>query len=197
MKHLVFLIFISFISCHKNENNPSTGATTQITTKSDTINKVAVLKLNYLTYSFLGGYELEFPDTNSFTLHTNIYPAGDFGSIDISYQEFDELIFDGTIIWSGTGQQTFPQTITPAADYFSIPIDYPMPDTSLFIKVLDDPYFFNVGFHSQLWDSINNLSILHEYRTNNPGSEINLLKYTPSVGVGNPTEWYWYVILKN
>jgi len=196
MKFLtLFILVLPFLSCQK-EGTPTTTYT-EYNIEKDTVNKVLILKLRYLDYSFVGGYELEFPDTNSFTLNTNYYSPGDFGSVNVYYQEFNELLFDGTIIWMGTGQQTFPQTIIDSNNFESIPINYPLPDTNSFVKLLDDTYNIDVGFHSQLWDAINNLKIVHQYRYNSPNSNINLLKYTPSVGSGNPEDWYWYVFLKN
>ena len=51
--------------------------------------------------------------------------------------------------------------------------------------------------HQSIWAAIDNLETVKNYRESNPEVKISLFLYTPSVGIGNPEEWDWFVILKN
>jgi len=63
------------------------------------------------------------------------------------------------------------------------------PDDSRFQKIFSELPFD----YSKIWKSISNLCIVAEYLKNN--KKIGLLLYTPSVGVGDPHDWDWYVIM--
>jgi len=197
MKYLSILVLLVFISCSKEK---PIVADDDVTINSsipvDSTNKVLVLKLKYLNFEFVGGYELEFPDTTSFTVSRNYYPPGDFGSINIFYNEFNSPLFDGTIHWMGLGHQTFPESIINAQEFFSLSSAYPMPNDSLFNDLSVSTSLF-ANTRNDIWNAIDNLLVTFKYRKSNPNSVINILKYTPSVSIGNPADWYWIVILKN
>ena len=58
-------------------------------------------------------------------------------------------------------------------------------------------YYPDTIDYSSIWNSISNLEIVNNYLNTNPNGKINLFLYTPSVGIGNPADWDWYIILKN
>ena len=99
MRKLILLVLLvcTLISCDSNDD----------TTDPNTQNKVALLKIDYLTNVFEAGKETEFVQNASFTISSTYNPPGDFGSIQLYYQELDEKIFDGTIIWLGSGKGRF------------------------------------------------------------------------------------------
>ena len=180
---------ISFlISCEKNRE-PEIENTT---------NKVVLLKVDFLTNVFEGGKELNFSPSCSFTISSTFYPPGDFGSVQLFYSELNEMLFDGTIIWMGTGQISYP-SIDTASSFSTTNNSIHIPNTNLFEKVMYDQnaYYPDTISYSGIWNAISNLEIVEEYRNSNPNGKVNLFLYTPSVGDGNPAEWDWFVILKN
>ena len=74
-----------------------------------------------------------------------------------------------------------------------------MPPVSQFEKVMYDEHAFYPAVidYQAIWSNIDNLVQVQAYRQSNPNAKVNLFLYTPSVGVGNPAEWDWYVILNN
>ena len=176
------------ISCEKN-NEPETENTT---------NKVVLLKVDFLTNVFEGGKELNFSLSPNFTISSTYQAPGDFGSVQLFYSELNEMLFDGTIIWMGTGQITYP-TIDTSSSFTTTSNSIQIPDTTLFENVMYDQYAYypDTISYSNIWNSISNLEVVEEYRNSNPNGKVNLFLYTPSVGVGNPAEWDWFVILKN
>jgi len=190
MKKLTISIvtIVLFFSCSKkNETSPECPD-----------NKVVLLKVDFLTHTFEGGKELTFRRVPTFTISSNFQPPGDFGSVQLYYDEVNELLFDGTIIWMGTGQMSYPDIENPSV-FSTIGQTVPMPDTNLFEKVMYDQfaYYPETIPYQEIWDAIGNLGIVEEYRNFYPLGKVHLFLYTPSVGYGNPADWDWFVILKN
>lgn len=184
MKKLILLIvlFGLFISCKTDFET----------------NKVVLLQVDYLTNVFEGGKELTFSNSPSFTISSTYQAPGDFGSVQLYYSELDKLLFNGTIIWDGTGQIDYPNI--NGSSFFSTSDDsVQMPNTNLFQTVMyhESAYYPDTISYSSIWNSISNLDIVKEYRSSNRSGEVNLFLYTPSVGAGNPADWDWFVILKN
>ena len=190
-KGILYLLLIGiFFSCDKND-----GKEIQLTT-----NKVVLLKVDFLTSVFEGGKELEFSVSSSnFTISSTYQEPGDFGDVQLFYDELSEKIFDGTIIWMGTGVRSYPGTIDLPNSFSMLSDRLPLPDNSMFESVRYSEYahYPDTIDYSAIWNSINYLEIVSNYRNSNPNGKINLFLYTPSVGIGDPTEKDWYVILKN
>lgn len=162
-------------------------------------NNVVLLKIDYLTHSFEGGKELTFESATDFTITANYQPPGDFGSIKLMYDEVDEPLFEGTIVWMGLGERNYPETMHNADDFPIIPEAVDMPNVSMFTNIMYDEnaYYDEDLDYSLLWDAIKNLEIVRNYRNSNPNETIKVFLYTPSVGIGNPADWDYYLILKN
>jgi len=188
-KGIIYLMLIgTLISCDIDEQE----------ILSET-NKVILLKVDYLTTVFEGGKELEFSSSSNFTISSTYQVPGDFGSVQLFYDELNEKIFDGTIIWMGTGERSYPSAIDLPNTFSTTNDNLPLPDISMFKNVMYDEFSFypDTIEYSNIWNSINNLEIVSSYLNSNPNGKINLFLYTPSVGVGDPTEWDWYIYIGN
>ena len=51
--------------------------------------------------------------------------------------------------------------------------------------------------YNSIWASVQSLVKVRQYLISNPNATVKIFLYTPSVGIGNPAEWDWIVILKN
>jgi len=193
MKNIILTLLISFgilFSCCKN-NDPVIPCSSK--------NEVALLKVDYLTNTFEGGKELIFSANPDFTISSTYQPPLDFGAVQLFYEELNELIFNGTIVWMGLGTRSYPATLDSESDFTTINTITQKPNDSLFKNVMYDNYAFypDTINYSDIWNSINNLELVSNYMNSNPGGKVNLFLYTPSVGYGNPVDWDWYIILKN
>lgn len=183
-----------FISCSEDDASPVQNTEPAIE------NKVLMLKVDLLTHQFEGGKELVFPEAETFTITTDYVSPGDFGSIKLNYEEVNQPIFDGTIIWMGLGVRSYPEILDAPETFSTIEEAVEMPDMSQFRLVT---YIEDGGFeepwadHDLIWAAIDNLQQVQAYRQSNPNAKVHLFLYTPSVGVGDPADWDWYVILKN
>ncbi len=192
MKNLILSLFLTatlFLSCSKTENEGG------IFNPSLTDNKVLLLKVDYLTNTFEGGKELTFKETTpTFTITTDYKSPGDFGSIKLTYKELNEKLFDGTIIWMGKGQISFPTNLIDPKNFEiakTYDIVYPIGFENIF-NISSQKYDY-----SPIWLKVQHYAKVREYLKSNPKAAVKFLLYTPSVGVGNPADWDWIIILKN
>ena len=133
--------------------------------------------------------------TSSFTITTQYNSPGDFGSIKLIYQEANQVIFDGSIIWMGKGYITIPQNILPANQFQRVltnDIIFPRAGYENVFNPNETEYDYE-----QVWASVQGLVKVREYLKSNPNATIKLFLYTPSVGVGNPEDWDWIIFMKD
>ena len=191
MKKLLFIlfVFVSLFSSCSVENSTPVENTTQT-------NKVLLLKVDYLTNTFQGGKETTYTEnSNSFTISHQSIPAVDFGNIKLKYNEINQILFDGDIIWMGLGQIHYPQNMLAANQFDAVlTADVVFPTTN-FNHILPEPNLSNN--YNQVWMAVQNLVKVRQYLISNPTGVVHLYLYTPSVGVGNPADWKWIVLMKN
>mgnify|MGYP000969595327 CR=1 FL=1 len=164
-------------------------------------NKVLMLKVDLLTHAFEGGKVFTFEAADTFTIAAEYMAPADFGSIKLKYNELDAAFFDGEIHWMGLGQMTYPENLDPATSFAVLDYAVEMPEISAFHTVEYIEGNEGEGIvapdHQSIWYSINHLQLVKDFRESNPQAKVQLFLYTPSVGIGDPAEWDWFVILKN
>jgi hypothetical protein len=184
-KIILCLAFASFMSCSKEDGNRRHC--------SEPDNSILLLRVDYLTYAFEGGATVNLTGQaaagDSLPIHIDFREPGDFGNLSLYYQPTNDTLFNGGVIWMGKGDITFPHSFTVAGNYAVRPVAEPMPDTNRFQKI------FSVSGldYSRLWAAIDKLQATSCYL--DAGKEIGVFLYTPSVGVGNPADWDWFVIM--
>lgn len=144
---------------------------------------------------------LLFDAASTFTIATDYVAPGDFGSVTLRYDELDAPLFDGTIVWAGSGAMSYPASLDSADSFATLEETLEMPELDDFHEVTlgeDEEGLQSMDpDHQSIWAAIDNLEAVKNYRESNPEAKISLFLYTPSVGIGNPEEWDWFVILKN
>lgn len=188
-KFLALFALIAFLtSCTSEEEGDTIIAPEE--------NKVLLLKVDYLTNVFEGGKELTFEDTTAtFEIETEYLQPADFGSIKLFYKELNKKIFDGTIVWNGMGTITYPENFEPANSFeITLTNDFIFP-TEGFENVFNPEQ--ETYDYQTIWNAVQSLVKAREYIIANPDAKVKIFLYTPSVGIGNPGEWDWIIILKN
>ena len=183
---LMLLAVLVLNSCSNNDDNG---------TALPQDNKVLLLKIDYNTNVFEEGVELGFEDANDFTINVAYQAPGDFGGIQLYYEELDELLFDGSIHWMGLGSIAFPETFQPASSFeVVLTNDYVFPAEG-FENIFNPNN--QVYDYEPIWNAVQSRVKVRQYLAANPDATVKLFLYTPSVGIGNPAEWDWIMILKN
>ena len=164
-------------------------------TKNDHSN-ILLLRVDYITNTFEGGHEQilssGITDSDTIPIIVDYDPPGDFGNIKLIYRPTYETIFDGSIIWMGTGQISYPRSFIDPNKYITLTDQLDFPDLSQ-VQTLSYTYTNDQSDYFEIWESINNLAIVKEYLNSN--KKIIYFLYTPSVGEGDPNTWDWFVIL--
>lgn len=193
MKKFPYFLFIlvSFFSCDTQEND-----NINLETPSLNSQQILYLQVKYTDQTFMGGTILESPTTDSLTTTYNYVTPSDFGSIKIMEQNTSTLLFEGNITWLGLGERFFPETLQSPENFsFTISNDFVTPPhfDNMFPEI--DPTFLEHNYESA-WASLQSLVWVREKLRSRPDLHVKYFLYTPSVGVGNPEDWYWIFLLK-
>lgn len=187
---LLLAMTLLFFSCTK-KNQPDTKPAQQAEST-----KVLMLKVDYQTNTFLGGKELNLSgSSNSFTITNEYDPPQDFGYLKLKYQELDQQIFDGGIVWMGNGTINYPQNIQAANQFASVTtndIVYPTNGLEDVFNPYNEP-----RDPAPAWLAIQHKVKVREYLAANPTATVKVFLYASSRGPGNPAEWQWIFFLKN
>ena len=185
MKKTVLLLLFIFIlsSCSKGDKDNLT----------EDYNSIVILKVDYMTNKFEGGYEQqinsEITDADTIPITIKYKAPGDFGNISLYYKPTNDLLFDGSIIWNGTGAINYPKTFMPAKSYSLLEDPIAKQKVSTFKCIFGTP----PTDYSSIWNSINNLQIVSNCLDSK--KKIDLFLYTPSAGAGNPNDWDWIIVM--
>ncbi len=183
---ILLLSIIGFLfGCNSDKLDIDVNATSQ----------VLMLKVDYTTHTFEGGTEFGFlKQSDNFTIINEYVEPSDFGSVKLIYKELNETLFEGTIHWMGLGEMLFPRSLQSAKDFDAVLTDdYVFPENG-FENVFNPN---NVEYEYQkVWSTVQSLVKMREYLRENPKEKVKVFLYTPSVGAGDPLDWYWIIYLK-
>lgn len=162
--------------------------------ETDAPNQILMMKVDYTTNTFEGGTILGFSKTtDSFTIINEYDEPSDFGSVKLMYKELNQKLFEGTIVWMGLGKMTFPEKLEPA-NSFKHAITYDLRYPSGYEDVFN-PDNRELDY-KRAWLSVQGYEKAREFLAANPTQKAKMFLYTPSVGAGNPKDWYWIIYLK-
>ena len=157
---------------------------------------ILISKVDYLTFRHKGFYALNVSDKlntgNEIPFLANYQSPGDFGYFKLFYRNTNNLLMDGTIIWSGCGSLSFPTSFR-AGQRLSNVLPYPGQSRIAFIN--EEGHYTTVSDDTELQRIWHTLSRQKEFRHyfGRTSKKIAVYLYTPSVGVGNPADAYYLV----
>ena len=133
--------------------------------------------------------------TNSLPIEEIYVAPSDFGSYTLKFTPTNQVIFDGPIAWMG-GSYDLPldfnssdyetTTLNPTINLDEIEYFLPTAD------ILAGEGYTNFDYTS-VWNSIKNLQVTNDCLNNN--GKIGFVLYTPGLGLFQPENAYWLVIL--
>lgn len=175
---------------------PSDDFTESDLKKEDLHKHILISKVDYLTFSYKGFYAMNVSDKiNSGTeipFIAEYEPACDFGSIKLFYGNKNNLLLDGTIIWSGCGRLGFPDSFRAGLPMAS-GLQYPGQQRFAFIG--NDGKYSTVDNERDLqyiWESISKQKEFQYYYANS-SKKVAVYLYTPSVGMMDPNVACYFV----
>ena len=191
--------FIAYTFADKIPDNSTIVLNNKIvncTNEPMTNGNVLMLKVDYLTDTFEGGYEFTFDNVpNSFTIRREYKSPGDFGYVKFFYYETGDILFHGSIIWDGEGQIHFPENLLSVAEFDAVHSENLVIPKNGFENIMAEFQPNNVDYEP-IWGRVQNLVKVREYLKANPEQKVKIFLYTPCVGGGNPEHWDWILFLK-
>ncbi|MDR2918593.1 MAG: hypothetical protein LBV72_04410 [Tannerella sp.] len=187
MKTKIFCCIItvlSFVGCSNNDLAPTICPNDE--------SRIFTFAVDYTTNKFLGGYQVLLPQyIDTFEMICEYNSPGDFGDVAWFDKTTGSKLFAGTIIWMGKGERTFPEKIQSPSSFEKLKTPISMP---AFIPLYHSEYHVDTGTDYQsTWDAI---KYLQEVSWLTSSSQAYIYLYQPSVGVGDPADWYWLIFLK-
>lgn len=197
-------LMIALAACEGVQQKPqkqgnSGSLTTPIVYKEG---EVVVLAVDYTTNKFLGGYTVptgisDAMNNGEFALRAEYNQPGDFGNVTIYDKGSNTKLFAGDIVWMGTGKRTWPKEIyaPEAFKYTIVSALLPAPKPTMF-------HYEEASAGEQhnlapVITAIDRVAIAwHALAGNGKDAPLYTMLYRPSVGVGNPADWYWLVFIR-
>ena len=175
---------------------PSNDFTESDLQETDLQKHILISKVDYLTFRYKGFYALNVTNKlnsgNEIPFVSQYQAPGDFGYIKLFYRNTDNLLMDGSIIWSGCGELNFPDNFRAG-----LPMDngLPYPGQSRISFINDGGHYETVTDERDLqyiWQSVSRQKEFQHYYGNS-SKKVAVYLYTPSVGIGNPADAYYLV----
>lgn len=187
-------VFMQIINSRAEQ--PSDDFTESDLQETDLQKHILISKVDYLTFRYKGFYALNVTNKlnsgNEIPFVSQYQAPGDFGYIKLFYRNTNNLLMDGTIIWSGCGELNFPDNFRAG-----LPMDngLPYPGQSRISFINNGGHYETVTDERDLqyiWQSVSRQKEFQHYYGNS-SKKVAVYLYTPSVGVGNPADAYYLV----
>ncbi len=143
----------------------------------------------------MGGFFLSSTNENPLQTYYDFEAPGDLGNLQILESISNELLFDGSIIWAGVGERIFPSSIFEPS-YFDALLTADYVEAVSYENIFTEMQEANENEYQASWAAIQNLVEVREKLEARPQMEVKYFLYQPSVGLGNPEDWYWVFLLK-
>ena len=166
--------------------------------EEDLHKNILISKVDYLTFRPRGFYAMNVQNPvssgNEIPFVAQYQAPGDFGWFKLFYQTTDNLLAHGSIVWMGCGELEFPESFR-AGQKLSNGLPYPGQTKIAFIN--DEGQYCTVSAAQEvglqrIWQTLSKQEEFQHYY-NNTHKKVAVYLYTPSMGLGDPADWYYLV----
>ena len=166
--------------------------------EEDLHKNILISKVDYLTFRPRGFYAMNVQNPvssgNEIPFVAQYQAPGDFGWFKLFYQTTDNLLAHGSIVWMGCGELEFPESFR-AGQKLSNGLPYPGQSKIAFIN--DEGQYCTVNAAQEvglqrIWQTLSKQWEFQHYY-NNSHKKVAVYLYTPSMGLGDPADWYYLV----
>ena len=165
---------------------------------ADLQKNILISKVDYLTYRPRGFYAMNVQNPvisgNEIPFVAQYQAPADFGWFKLFYQTTDNLLAHGSITWMGCGELMFPESFR-AGQKLNCGMPYPGQNKIAYID--DNGHYCTVNSSQEvglqrIWQTLSKQEEFQHYY-NNSHKKVAVYLYTPSVGIGDPADWYYLV----
>ncbi len=164
---------------------------------ADSMN-LAILVVDYQTYTFEGGYFSRYPlciscDQDSLPFVITKVPAADFGWVTIQYAPTGDTLLHATIVWMGEGQILFPDTLFPPEIFSAVPTMVAKPPAVQYLETLWLDSSAVIAKTDSAWMAIQSLDITNDFDQH--PFRVGFYFYAPALGAFDPNQAKWVLFL--
>lgn len=190
-------------------NNPLPEVPTVNLTDEYLGKDILIAKVDYMSFEYGGFYSMNVTNKqnegNEIPFLAEYMSPSDFGYIKLYYHDESNLLMDGSIIWAGCGALNFPETFVKGNSSGTYVPEYTMkyglsfPSERISYIGVDGTYAQDVDESDNdlgyIWQT---LSAQEEFMSyyEQTSKKVAVYLYQPSVGVGDPYEWYYMVFVE-
>lgn len=162
-------------------------------------NDVLVMMVDYMTLNCMGyttvkiADELAASDTIPFCIESK--DPSDFGFVKLYYGRNvpGNLLFSGTIVWMGCGKMDYPTGfVMGKSNLFNIPS---MGENGM-SYIGGGSEDLDKREQLRIWQSVSKMESFQWFYSRTQ-KKVAVYLYTPSVGMGDPADWYYLVFVEN
>ncbi len=190
-------------------NNPLPEVQTVNLTEEYLGKDILIAKVDYMTFEYGGFYSMNVTNKqnegNEIPFLAEYMSPGDFGYIKFYYRDETNLLMDGSIIWAGCGALNFPETFVKGNSSSTYVPEYTMkrslsfPSDRISYIGVDGSYTQDVDESDNdlgyIWQTLSAQDEFMSYYEQT-SKKVAVFLYQPSVGVGDPYEWYYLVFVE-
>ncbi len=176
-------------------NNPLPEVPTVNLTDEYLGKDILIAKVDYMSFEYGGFYSMNVTNKqnegNEIPFLAEYMSPSDFGYIKLYYHDESNLLMDGSIIWAGCGALNFPETLMKRGLSFpSDRISYIDADGN-YVQDVDESDN-DLGY---IWQTLSSQEEFMSYYEQT-SKKVAVFLYQPSVGVGDPYDWYYMVFVE-
>lgn len=191
--------WVALCILNSRAGQPSDDFTQSDLQDTDLHKNILISKVDYLTFRHKGFYALNVQNPvqsgTEIPFMAEYQPPGDFGWIKLYYQNTNNLLMFGSIIWSGCGELEFP-TGFRAGRQLDNRLPYPGQNKIAFINNAGAYLTVTNDTHLQrIWQTVSKQQEFRHYYANSHKKAAVYL-YTPSDGIDNPADWFYLVFVE-
>lgn len=190
-------------------NNPLPEVPTVNLTEEYLEKDILIAKVDYMTFEYGGFYSMNVTNKqnegNEIPFLADYMSPGDFGYIKLYYRDQSNLLMDGSIVWAGCGALNFPETFVKGGNVDTYVPEYTMkrglsfPSDRISYIDADGSYVQDVDESDNdlgyIWQTLSAQDEFMSYYEQT-SKKVAVYLYQPSVGVGDPYDWYYMVFVE-
>jgi hypothetical protein len=134
---------------------------------------------------------------DSFPVSVTYNPPGDFGDLTMQFipqSGTGDTLFFGTIIWAGSGDVQFPTNFEAADQFPSVPSNDFVGPPSSFLNLTPFDVDEENASATEIFGAVQGLDVVRE-ALDSGSARFGWFFYPRGVGIGDPAEWDYYVVI--
>ena len=199
---LTAFLFLSISACLEDDDIPTLDGGLG---GDEAVLRATLLQIDYETLDFEQGfnyfsvdspYDVNFP-ADSLPLEVIYNPPGDFGDLALRFipaEGVGDTLFFGTIVWAGMGDVVTPDVFEPIDQFPAVVSNDFLGPPADFMSLNTFDVNEENASEAEIFGAVQQLEIVRD-ALDSSTARMGWFFYPRSVGIGDPAEWDYYVVI--